>query len=1349
MKRRLRQGLSSVMVAAMLVGNLPSAAFAEENTQKPGWSADYSAYFYEVEGNLYKADATVEVLDPTCTENGKKVYTVNVEGVEPHTEDSGEEATGHTADEAVKENVVAATCTEKGSYDEVVYCSVCNEELSRKEVSVDMIPHTPAEAVKENVIEPTCTEDGSHDEVVYCSVCGKELSRKNQTDAQTGHVWDEGEITTPATCTEDGVMTYTCTSCGETKEEAIPAGHHEGTPKKENVVAPTCTEGGSYDEVVYCDVCNEVLSKKTIETPAVGHSWDEGEVTKEATCTEDGVMTYTCTKCDETKEETIEATGEHTPGEWEMLRDETFVAPTCVEDGSHYEVRRCTVCGEIVEMSDLITVKATGHSWDEGEVTTPATCTEDGEMTYTCTTCGETEKETIPAGHTEAEAVQENVVAPTCTKDGSHDEVIYCSVCGEELSRENIVDPKTGHKEAEAVQENVVAPTCTEDGSHDEVVYCAVCGEELDRKEVTDEATGHNWEKIENGELAPTCTKAGAYLEKCSECGEVQRTEVEALGHTPLEAVRENEVAHTCTEDGSYDEVVYCEVCGEEISRETITDPAGHTEGEAVKENEVAPTCTEEGSYDEVVYCTVCGEELSRKTITVDALGHDWEEVVLTEPTCEEPGRSYGQCKRCKDVSENIEIPALGHDYKTSAKVYWSEDVPGTGYVVYTSVCQRDPEHKVEKVVNFTPDDEDTTYTVTKTSEVTKEPTCTEAGVETFTVTFSETVDETEVSDSTTYTVEIPALGHEKAEAVVDQDSVVKATCTEDGSYDLVVYCSTCGEELERSTVKEAATGHTAGEPKIENEINKGSATEDYEYDLVTYCENCNAELDRQHQVIEATGHKPGTAVIENRVEATCTEEGSYDEVVYCTDEGCVDDEHPNGAELKRVPHVIEPTGHTPGTAVIENRVEATCTENGSHDEVVYCEVCGEELDRKENIIDPATGHDAYFTKTVVTEPTCTEDGSSVDVTYCGVCFEEVWRDNEKVLEATGHKAAEAVRDPNTEVEPTDEEEGSYDMVVYCSVCGEELSRETFTVPSKNQTAADAVAEVLNNITDDSSKEEVEAARSAYESLSDAQKNLVSEETLKKLTDAEQAIKEAEEKAAEEKAAAERKAAEEKAAAEKKAAEEKAAAEKKAAEEKAAAEKKAAEEKAAAEKKAAEEKAAAEAALSAESDKAVAALVEKQLNALKGSSAGAADQVAVAAARSAYSALTDSQKALISAAALKQLTDSEAAVLSATTSKEETTITGFSPKVKNYKVSALKRKKRSYKLTIEHTGTGEVTYKKVKGNKKIKISSDGTVTVKKNLKKGTYKVVVQITIAETSTHKSVTMNKTIKVKVKK
>ena len=164
----------------------------------------------------------------------------------------------------------------------------------------------------------------------------------------TAHTHEYGEwtVTTPATCTEDGVKTRTC-ACGETETRAIPA---------------------------------------------TGHSFGEWTVTTPATCTEDGVKTRTCSACGETETQTIPATG-HSFGEW------TVTTPaTCTVDG--VESRTCSACGE----TETRTIPATGHSFGEWTVTTPATCTVDGVESRTCSACGETETRAIPAtGHVDAD----------------------------------------------------------------------------------------------------------------------------------------------------------------------------------------------------------------------------------------------------------------------------------------------------------------------------------------------------------------------------------------------------------------------------------------------------------------------------------------------------------------------------------------------------------------------------------------------------------------------------------------------------------------------------------------------------------------------------------------------------------------------------------------------------------------------------------------------------------------------------------------------------------------------------------------------------------------------------------
>ena len=235
----------------------------------------------------------------------------------------------------------------------------------------------------------------------------------------------------------------------------------------------TCTEDGT--KTATCAVCG-ATDTVADEGSALGHDYES--VTVEPTCTEEGSVTHTCTVCGDTYTEVIEATGHD--------YDIVVTDPTCTEQG--YSTYTCA-CGDtfVDDFTDAL-----GHSYES--VTVEPTCTEEGSITYTCTACGDTYAEVIEAtGHTAGDAVTENVVPATCTADGSHDEVIYCTVCDAELGRQTVTDPATGHTAGETVTENVVPATCTADGSHDEVVYCATCNEELSRVTVTDPATGHDF----------------------------------------------------------------------------------------------------------------------------------------------------------------------------------------------------------------------------------------------------------------------------------------------------------------------------------------------------------------------------------------------------------------------------------------------------------------------------------------------------------------------------------------------------------------------------------------------------------------------------------------------------------------------------------------------------------------------------------------------------------------------------------------------------------------------------------------------------------------------------------------
>lgn len=248
------------------------------------------------------------------------------------------------------------------------------------------------------------------------------------------------------------------------------------------------------------------------------------------------------------------------------------------------------------------------HTHDyQAEVTAP-TCTEQGYTTYTCPEDGDSYVGNyVPAlGHAPAEAVRENETAATCSGGGYYDSVIYCSRCGEELSREKVTVDATGHSPAAAVRENETAATCVLAGSYDSVVYCAVCGEELSRETVTVEASGHAWDEGAVKTEA-TCAQAGEVVYTCTLCGETRTESVPKKEHTPGGGP-------TCTEPQ------ICVFCGTVLSS-----AKGHTV-ETVAATEA--TCTERGNTAGT-RCSVCGEVLSGLE-PIPAKGHTMVDNVCT-----------------------------------------------------------------------------------------------------------------------------------------------------------------------------------------------------------------------------------------------------------------------------------------------------------------------------------------------------------------------------------------------------------------------------------------------------------------------------------------------------------------------------------------------------------------------------------------------------------------------------------------------------------------------------------------------------------------------------------------------
>ena len=218
-----------------------------------------------------------------------------------------------------------------------------------------------------------------------------------EVEADHIHSYQEVSRTAP-TCTEDGVTTYRCETCGDTYIETTPATGHSYTAA---VTAPTCTEKGY--TTYTCTVCGDHYTAN--EVAALGH--DYKAVVTSPTCTEKGYTTYTCKRC-----------GDHyTADEVAALGHDykaVVTSPTCTEKG--YTTYTCATCGDHYTADE---VAALGHDY-EAVVTAP-TCTEDGYTTYTCRNCGDRRTGHVVGalGH-----------SYECTENGN-DRIYTCTRCGD------------------------------------------------------------------------------------------------------------------------------------------------------------------------------------------------------------------------------------------------------------------------------------------------------------------------------------------------------------------------------------------------------------------------------------------------------------------------------------------------------------------------------------------------------------------------------------------------------------------------------------------------------------------------------------------------------------------------------------------------------------------------------------------------------------------------------------------------------------------------------------------------------------------------------------------------------
>ena len=323
----------------------------------------------------------------TCTRNGCKA-------THTHEWDSGTITTEPTCT-APGERTYHCTYEENGS------CTGTKTEVVKK------LGHRYILIKRES---PTCENDG----VLHykCSRCSKTITKQDTKNPALGHDWkdngdgtatcsregcgkkhthdlDSGTTTVEPTCTAAGEKEYCCTytNCPYKKTETLEATGHKNKETR-NYKKPTCKYEG-YTGDTYCKDCETLLSLGKV-TKKFDHAWDSGTVTKEATCKEEGSVTYTCENCGET---------------------------------------------------ETVSTKKTKHDYRE-EQRKNATCTENGYSISVCQTCNDKKKEEIPAtGHVKRTLNKKN---STCKAEGYTGDT-YCRTCNT-LLEEGKVLPKLEHQ---------------------------------------------------------------------------------------------------------------------------------------------------------------------------------------------------------------------------------------------------------------------------------------------------------------------------------------------------------------------------------------------------------------------------------------------------------------------------------------------------------------------------------------------------------------------------------------------------------------------------------------------------------------------------------------------------------------------------------------------------------------------------------------------------------------------------------------------------------------------------------------------------------------------------------------
>ncbi len=616
------------------------------------------------------------------------------------------------------ENATSVTELDKvqgscGGYSYTVYqCNVCDELFADDFVKTGSDEH--AWEVTSEKVEPTCTETGK-EAVETCANCGAvkggevipaahKLDENGActecdyvTDPDCEHATLDAESATliqAPTCGVAGKMQYTCADCEAIVVVEIEAlGHDEDNLVSSEEVKPDCVNDGvkAHDTCADCGkffIDGVEVTAEDLVIEALDHDMNDAVVTK-PTCTEPGLSTATCKRCDYKEEEVLPPA--HTWSEQASVTD-----PTCTRPGMAYDF--CVICGHY---DNVAVAPALGHGpeeiWDEEngkfdwekfnwedyataeelEAIKNALCNqEDLTVSYTCYKCGEIiEFVVVPAVAHEYEEVVEDATCSTVKKVWN-----VCTVCGEKVLKSEGTEFDSDNHNFEWLWINEPV-NC---GEGNKILYCANCN--VTEGDPVYVPAGHSL--IVNVIKAPSCFEKGLTNYTCENCNFDETVETEMLDHEYEEegtfhAATCKHAAYTayaCKTEGctalhivTHEDQPQLDFDWEKKFETLEEAQDAHEHSEFVEFSVISGSCTEQGL---IIYtCTLCeknvlvikagtGEGHTRPAgsfTCTDAFtctvcntpvegGEHTGETVLVAPTCGKNGISY--CTDCHTIYE-------------------------------------------------------------------------------------------------------------------------------------------------------------------------------------------------------------------------------------------------------------------------------------------------------------------------------------------------------------------------------------------------------------------------------------------------------------------------------------------------------------------------------------------------------------------------------------------------------------------------------------------------------------------------------------------------------------------------